>query len=194
MTRKQIREQVPRHAMDGPDPHDNMAAEACASSKPAVSAERLTLTRIRGDVTTVTADAIVNPWNRNFMPRWLLVPGGVSGALKRKTGPEPWETLAGAGVLRLGQAVTTSAGELPNTRALIHVAGLTIRWKATKESVRLCTISAVAEARAHGFRSIAMPLIGAGHGGLTATESRTAIEDALDPTAPLLVILVEPSS
>lgn len=153
---------------------------------------RMILNRIRGDVTDVVVDAIVNPWNRNFVPRWLLVPAGVSGTLKRKTGPEPWDELAKHGLLRLGQAVTTSAGRLPNAKALVHVAGLSIGWKATPESVRLSTVNAVAEARAHRFRSLAIPLIGAGHGGLTEAESRDAIENALDPTAPLLVVLVEP--
>lgn len=151
------------------------------------------LTRFRGDITDVVADAIVNPWNRNFVPRWMMVPGGVSGALKRKTGPEPWAELARHGVLRLGQAVTTTAGRLPNAQAIIHVAGLTVIWKATRESVRLSTVNAVSEARAQGFRSLAIPLIGAGHGGLPAQTSRDVIEKALDPTAPLLVVLVEPA-
>ncbi len=151
----------------------------------------LTLAHVDRDITTIPVDAIVNPSNRNFVPRWLLMPGGVSGALKRKTGPEPWQDLARHGMLDLGQAVTTSAGALPTAKALIHVAGLTVMWKATPESVRLSTVNAVAEARAHGFRSLAIPLIGAGHGGLTAEESRTEILRALDPTAPLHVIVVE---
>lgn len=156
-----------------------------------VAAERLTVRRVRGDITAQRVDAIVNPWNRNFVPRWMISPGGVSAALKRKTGPEPWDDLARRGMLRLGQAVTTSSGDLANAKAIIHVAGLTIGWKATRESVRLSTVNAVAEARAHGFRSLAIPLIGAGTGGLSPEESRAVIEGALDPTAPLHVVMVE---
>lgn len=154
--------------------------------------ERLTVQRVRGDITALHVDAIVNPWNRNYVPRWMISPGGVSAALKRKTGPEPWRALARRGMLRLGQAVTTSSGDLPNAKAIIHVAGLTIGWKATRESVHLSTVNAIAEARVHGFRSLAIPLIGAGTGGLPPEESRAAIEGALDYTAPLRVLLVEP--
>ncbi|WP_065569692.1 macro domain-containing protein [Microbacterium oleivorans] len=151
----------------------------------------LTVSEVDRDITSIPVDAIVNPWNRNVVPRWLLVPGGVSGALKRKTGPGPWKELARHGILELGQAVTTSAGDLPTAKALIHVAGLTLRWTATTESVRLSTVNAVAEARAHGFASLAIPLIGAGHGGMSSEASRTTILNALDPTAPLHVLLVE---
>lgn len=61
----------------------------------------LTLAHVDRDITTIPVDAIVNPWNRNFVPRWLLMPGGVSAALKRKTGPEPWQELARHGMLDL---------------------------------------------------------------------------------------------
>ena len=150
--------------------------------------------RTAGDIIRLPANALVNPWNRNFIPRWLLVPGGVSGALKKQTGPAPWRELAQHGLLDLGEAVTTSAGELTNVTAIIHVAGLTMGWKATPRSVQLSVANAVSEARKQGFTSITMPLIGAGHGGLGDDTARDLIHTALDSAdagADLRVQIVE---
>lgn len=41
---------------------------------------------VDGDLLEQTADAIVNAWNRNIIPWWLLLPQGVSGAIKRRAG------------------------------------------------------------------------------------------------------------
>jgi len=148
----------------------------------------------RGDVLALRAGAIVNPWNRNFVPRWLLNPGGVSGALKQLTGPEPWDELARIGVLRLGQAVATGSGEFRLVREIIHVAGLNLRWRATQASVYASAQNAAALARERGHTEITMPLMGSGHGGLSLQVSRATIKAALDalPTdaRPLRVILV----
>ena len=40
----------------------------------------------KGDITTQNVEVIVNAWNRNILPWWLLIPQGVSGAIKRKAG------------------------------------------------------------------------------------------------------------
>ena len=41
---------------------------------------------VDGDLLSQPVDVIVNAWNRNIIPWWLLVPQGVSGAIKRKAG------------------------------------------------------------------------------------------------------------
>ena len=127
----------------------------------------------------MTADVIVNPWNRNVIPPWLLLTGGLSGALKKLTGPTPWRELADKGPLQLGQAVKTTSGRLQTTSAIIHVAGLNLAWRATPESVRSSVINAVLLAHFHNHRTIALPLIGAGHGGLGENRSRDLILTAL---------------
>lgn len=58
---------------------------------------------------------------------------GVSGALKRRTGLELWRELAQHGLLDVGQAFATAAGQLP--QRLIHVAGLHAYWRARERSV-----------------------------------------------------------
>jgi O-acetyl-ADP-ribose deacetylase (regulator of RNase III) len=78
-----------------------------------------------GDLLDQDVDAIVNAWNRNLFPWWLLLPQGVSGAIKRRAGLAPFRELRRHGLLPLGAAVLTGAGRLPfrgiaYSRALEH--------------------------------------------------------------------------
>nr|WP_246173613.1 macro domain-containing protein [Limnoglobus roseus] len=109
-------------------------------------------------------EVIVNAWNRNLFPWWLLLPQGVSRAIKRRGGSEPFRELAGRGMIPLGGAVETGAGTLP-FKAIIHVAGINLLWRSSEWSVRESVRNAMALAVQQGFHSIAFPLIGAGSGG-----------------------------
>jgi O-acetyl-ADP-ribose deacetylase (regulator of RNase III) len=122
---------------------------------------------IHGDVLTQEVDVIVNPWNRNFIPWWLLLPQGVSGAIKKKAGFRPFVELSKVGILPLGGAVLTSAGKLPY-KGIIHVAGLNAFWVSTEKSIRQSVRSAMQIVNEQGFQSVAFPLIGAGTGGKKA--------------------------
>lgn len=119
---------------------------------------------VRGDLLEQDVDVIVNAWNRNVLPSWLLIPQGVSRAIKRRAGPAPFRELAQAGLIPLGGAVLTGPGRLP-LLGIIHVAGINLLWRSSETSIRKSVRSAVALATEHGFRSMAMPLIGAGTGG-----------------------------
>lgn len=119
---------------------------------------------VEGDLLDQDVDVIVNAWNRNVIPWWLLLPQGVSGAIKRRAGLAPFRELGRMGPIPLGGAVVTGAGRLP-LRAIIHVAGINMFWRSTERSVRDSVRNALAIAADHGFRSIAFPLIGAGTGG-----------------------------
>lgn len=120
---------------------------------------------VDGDLLNQPVDAIVNPWNRNIIPWWLLLPQGVSGAIKRRGGLQPFREVAKAGPIPLGGAVVTSAGRLP-FKAIIHVAGISLFWRASRKSIEASTRNALAKAAELGFASVAMPLIGAGTGGI----------------------------
>lgn len=120
--------------------------------------------QVRGDLLDQPVEAIVNAWNRNVIPWWLLLPQGVSGALKRRAGLEPFRELARMGPIPLGEAVITSAGRLP-FKAIIHVAGINLLWRSSEFSVRQSVRSALRLASEHRFASLALPLIGAGSGG-----------------------------
>jgi O-acetyl-ADP-ribose deacetylase len=119
---------------------------------------------VEGDLLDQPVDCIVNSWNRNLIPWWLLLPHGVSGAIKKRGGYAPFRELGRHGLLPLGGAVLTGAGRLPH-KAIIHVAGIGLLWIASEESVRASVRNALALAAQKGFRSIAFPLIGAGVGG-----------------------------
>src|SRR6476661_4321086 len=68
---------------------------------------------VEGDLLDQDVEVIVNAWNRNLIPWWLLLPQGVSGAIKRRGGKEPFRELGRMGVIPLGGAVVTGAGRLP---------------------------------------------------------------------------------
>lgn len=119
---------------------------------------------VEGDLLEQRVDAIVNAWNRNVIPWWLLVPQGVSGAIKRRGGYAPFRELARVGPMPLGTAVVTSAGRLPY-KGIIHVAGINLLWRASERSIRDSVANALARAREQGFSSVAFPVIGAGSGG-----------------------------
>lgn len=120
-----------------------------------------------GDLLDQDVGVIVNAWNRNIIPWWLLLPQGVSGAIKRRAGYEPFRELTRHGPIPLGGAVQTGAGRLP-FRSIIHVAGISLLWRSSERAIRGCVRSALGIARQQGYRSIAFPLIGAGTGGCPA--------------------------
>jgi O-acetyl-ADP-ribose deacetylase len=131
---------------------------------------------VTGDLLEQQVDAIVNPWNRNLIPWWLLLPKGVSGAIKKRAGIRPFVELRRAGVLPLGGSAVTSAGRLP-FKAIIHVAGIGHNWCSSGESIRCSVISALKEAKIRGIESVAIPLIGAGTGGRSEDEVQQLIEE-----------------
>jgi O-acetyl-ADP-ribose deacetylase (regulator of RNase III) len=119
---------------------------------------------VQGDLLNQDVDCIVNAWNRNIIPWWLLLPQGVSGAIKKRGGHEPFRELAKKGPIPLGGAVLTGAGRL-SFKAIIHVAGISMLWRSSERSIRSSIRNAIDLAKRRGFRSIALPLIGAGTGG-----------------------------
>ena len=119
---------------------------------------------VDGDLLAQEVDVIVNAWNRNIIPWWLLIPQGVSGAIKKRGGTTPFRELARFGALPLGSAALTVAGRLPY-RGIIHVCGINMIWRASELSIRRSVASALEIAREHRFSSIAFPVLGSGSGG-----------------------------
>jgi len=138
---------------------------------------------VEGDLLDQPVDAIVNAWNRNVIPWWLLLPRGVSGAIKRRGGTGPFKELARHGPIPLGGAVLTSAGTLPY-KGIIHVAGINMLWRASERSIRGSVRSAVQLARAHRFQSIAFPMIGAGSGGFAPERAKAVMLEELQKLQP----------
>ncbi|MFC2154864.1 macro domain-containing protein [Acidobacteriota bacterium] len=116
-----------------------------------------------GDLLDQDVEVIVNSWNRNIIPWWLLLPQGVSGAIKRRGGNSPFKEVFRFGPIPLGEARLTGAGKLL-FKGIIHVAGINMLWFATKYSVSQSVINAMELVNKNGFQSLAFPLIGAGSG------------------------------
>lgn len=125
---------------------------------------------IDGDLLDQDVDLIVNAWNRNIIPWWLLLPQGVSGAIKRRAGYAPFREVGRAGPIPLGHAVLTSAGRLPH-KGIIHVAGINMLWRASPASIQGSVQSAMQLVTQHRFASVAFPIIGAGSGGYHQEEA-----------------------
>ena len=136
----------------------------------------MTITVVEGDLLDQKVDVIVNSWNRNIIPWWLLLPQGVSGAIKRRGGYEPFRALASLGPIPLGGAVETTAGRLP-FKAIIHVAGISMFWRSSERSIRDSVKNALNLAQKRRYGSIAMPLIGAGTGGFNEDVTMAMMQD-----------------
>jgi O-acetyl-ADP-ribose deacetylase len=126
--------------------------------------QKMPIDHVQGDLLDQDVEVIVNAWNRNLIPWWLLLPQGISGAIKQRGGLAPFKELRKFGVLPLGGAAVTGAGRLPY-KAIIHVAGIGHHWRSSEASIRESVRSAISKAQEHGFKSIGFPLIGAGTGG-----------------------------
>ncbi len=136
------------------------------------------LDEVEGDLLDQPVEVIVNAWNRNVIPWWLLLPQGVSGAIKKRAGLQPFREVARHGPMPLGSAVLTAAGNLP-FKAIIHVAGIDMLWRASEASIRGSARSALEIVNREGFASIAFPIIGAGSGGMSEAKARAFLVDEL---------------
>lgn len=118
------------------------------------------ITLVEGDLTEQAVDAIVNAANND-----LLLGSGVAGAIARRGGPAIAAECAAHGPIAVGEAAVTGAGEL-SARWVIHAAGMPLGGRATSESVASALRASLERAVEIGARTLAVPAIGAGVGGL----------------------------
>jgi O-acetyl-ADP-ribose deacetylase (regulator of RNase III) len=118
------------------------------------------LRMIRGDITTVDADAIVNSANND-----LVMGGGVSGAIRRVAGQAVQDECHKIGTVPLGTAVVTSGGLL-KAQWIIHAAVNPLGMWADAKSVRNATRAALKRADEKQVKRLAFPALGTGAGAL----------------------------
>ncbi len=133
---------------------------------------------VEGDLLDQDVDVIVNPWNRNVIPWWLLLPQGVSRVIKKRAGYGPFRELARKGPIPLGGAVLTGPGRL-TYKGIIHVAGINLCWRSTRRSIHDSVRNALALAGEHAFQSIAFPVIGSGTGGAKIQRALDTMQTAV---------------
>jgi O-acetyl-ADP-ribose deacetylase (regulator of RNase III) len=142
----------------------------------------LTLEVIEADIADVAAigcEAYVNAANNE-----LWMGAGVAGALKRAAGEEVEREAVAQGPIEVGDAVVTSAGQMPPpARAIIHAAamGFTDRTQiyASRETVATATRRALQLADEHHLTSVAFPALGTGVGGLDIEDCAAAMVNAV---------------
>ena len=119
---------------------------------------------IKGDITKLKVDAIVNAANSSLMGG-----GGVDGAIHRAGGPaileECKKIVAKQGRLPTGQAVITTGGNLP-AKYVIHTVGPIYSQRTDHRTqsteLRSCYIESLKLAAAKKLKSIAFPSISTG--------------------------------
>ena len=147
-------------------------------------------TVVYGDLLDQPVDAIVNPWNSNVIPWWLLLPQGVSGAIRKRAGAEAFHPLTTAGYLKPCTAVFAPAGKLA-FKGIIHVAALTPFWTTSETIIQTCVKNANQMALAKEFTSLAFPLLGSGVGGQNPDGVAQLIrETASEVDAPIAIRIV----
>jgi O-acetyl-ADP-ribose deacetylase (regulator of RNase III) len=126
----------------------------------------------RADITKLEVDAIANAANTE-----LKHGGGVAGAISRAGGPVVQVESDRAAPIGLGEAVETSAGEMPS-RWVIHAATMELGGQTSAEIIRRATASTLAKADELGARSLALVAFGTGVGGFPLDEAaRIEVEE-----------------
>ena len=111
---------------------------------------------VRGDITDLDVDAIVNAANAA-----LQLGGGVAGAIRRRGGPRIQEECDRIGGTYVGGAVITTGGNL-KARHVIHAVGPRMGEGDEERKLRSATLNSLGLADDHGMESVAFPAISTG--------------------------------
>jgi O-acetyl-ADP-ribose deacetylase (regulator of RNase III) len=117
------------------------------------------------DITKLEVDAIANAANTSLMHG-----GGVAGAIARAGGPAVRRESDERAPIGLGEAVETTAGEMP-AGWVIHAATMELGGPTSAEIIRRATASTLVKADELGARSLALVAFGTGVGGFPVQEA-----------------------
>jgi O-acetyl-ADP-ribose deacetylase len=120
---------------------------------------------VQQDVTRLEVDAIANAANTQLMHG-----GGVAGAIQRAAGQALEEESRAKAPIGLGEAVETTAGEMPS-RWVIHAATMELGGPSSAEIIERATRSTLRVAEELGCESLALVAFGTGVGGFPLEEA-----------------------
>lgn len=135
---------------------------------------------IKGDITKLGVDAIVNAANSG-----LLGGGGVDGAIHRGAGSKLLQECKSIRKtqypdgLPIGKAVITSGYNLPAKHVIHTVGPIYNRNKEQSGLLRSCFTESIKAGEEHGLRSIAFPAISCGLYGYPKEEAAKIAKDAI---------------
>src|SRR5579863_4502355 len=133
------------------------------------------ITIIKGDITEMDVDAIVNAANND-----LILGAGVAGAIRRKGGRQVEEDCERIGTIPMGEAAVTTGGSL-KALYVIHAASMRLGGATTAESLRSSVKNSLLCAEGKALKSIAFPAIGTGIAGFPMDEcARIMIHEVLE--------------
>ena len=132
----------------------------------------MNLEAVEGDITQLEVDAIVNAANNE-----LWMGAGVAGAIKRAGGAEIEREAVAQGPIEVGDAVATAAGALP-AKHVVHGAVMGQDLQTNADLIARTTRRCLEVADELGAKSIALPALGTGVGGIPAAECATAMVGA----------------
>lgn len=128
---------------------------------------------LQADVTKLEVDAITNAANTE-----LKHDGGVAKAISRAGGPEVQRESDEKAPIGLGEAVETTAGDMPS-RYVIHAATMELGGPTSAEIIENATRSTLRKADELGCRSLALVAFGTGVGGFPLDEAARLMVDAV---------------
>jgi O-acetyl-ADP-ribose deacetylase (regulator of RNase III) len=126
----------------------------------------------QADITKLEVDAIANAANTQ-----LKHGGGVAAAIVRAGGPIVQEESDRVAPIALGEAVETTAGEMP-ARWVIHAATMELGGPTSEEIIRGATASTLRRADELGATSLGLVAFGTGVGGFPLEDAaRIEVEE-----------------
>jgi O-acetyl-ADP-ribose deacetylase (regulator of RNase III) len=111
---------------------------------------------VRGDITEMETDAIVNAANAQ-----LVLGGGVAGAIRKKGGPAIQEECNRIGGTQVGGAVLTTGGDL-KAKHVIHAVGPRMGEGDEDRKLRDATLNTLRLCDQHHLESVSFPAISTG--------------------------------
>jgi O-acetyl-ADP-ribose deacetylase (regulator of RNase III) len=133
----------------------------------------------RGSILDVDVDVIVNAANSlGYMG------GGVAGVIKRAGGQEIEDEAVKKAPIPVGSAIITTAGKL-KFKGVIHAPTMERPAMATTtEKIKLATEAALEVADEAGYKSVALPGMGTGVGGVPKPDAAQAMMKAIKSLKP----------
>ena len=124
-----------------------------------------TLEVLQADITQLEVDAITNAANTEMRHG-----GGVAAAIQRAAGPELEHESRERAPIALGEAVETTAGDMP-ARWVIHAATMELGGPTSAEIIERATRSTLEVAERLGCKTLGLVAFGTGVGGFPLDEA-----------------------